>query len=368
MPAAPSTISTTTPPKPTDHGPKRRWLEAPKPKTAAETGGSTIGPLTTHSAGKRGTLGATDPAPATDSPNESEEDILANARKRRRRLATSVLESTSSRQPRSTRAGEGRVTHRPDGAEAAGPSKEPRSRLEDEGRVAGTAQVADEDQMADKSEVVGQADVTNESETGDEETEVSPLVKHTPKPEKIKSWEDSGKDIPIGKIVPCLSYDEDDPALADQGPADEQESKDEQRRLEVDGLVIMPDPVELARQERLRSMKKAKEELQKSLEQMDPDLLRMAYQFFKHDESNRSINVEDRVHQDGARRPYQQHQAYAIFWIMWSERGRIGGKTPKSLGGGILGDEPGFGKVSLVSSLPSGPFTDPCYLCYGHLC
>jgi hypothetical protein len=115
-------------------------------------------------------------------------------------------------------------------------------------------------------------------------------------------------------------------------------------------------------------MKKAKEELQKSLEQMDPDLLRMAYQFFKHDGSNRSINVEDRVHQDEARRPYQQHQAYVIFWIMWSERGRIGGKTPKSLGGGILGDEPGFGKVSLVSSLSSGLFPDPCCLCYGHLC
>jgi hypothetical protein len=75
--------------------------------------------------------------------------------------------------------------------------------------------VADEDQMADKSEVVGQANVTNESETGDEETEVSPLIKHTLKPEKIKSWKNSDKDIPIDKIVLNLSYNEDDPALID---------------------------------------------------------------------------------------------------------------------------------------------------------
>jgi hypothetical protein len=57
--------------------------------------------------------------------------------------------------------------------------------------------------------------VTNKSEIGDKETEVSPLVKHTPKPEKIKSWEDLGKDIPIDKIVLGLSYNEDDPALID---------------------------------------------------------------------------------------------------------------------------------------------------------
>jgi hypothetical protein len=92
-----STISITTPLKPINHRLKRRWLKALKPKTAAKTDGSIIGPLTTPSARKRGILGAIDPVLAMDSPDESEEDILTNAKKRRRRLATPVPELTPSR-------------------------------------------------------------------------------------------------------------------------------------------------------------------------------------------------------------------------------------------------------------------------------
>jgi hypothetical protein len=75
--------------------------------------------------------------------------------------------------------------------------------------------VVNKDQMVDKSEVIGQGNVINESEIEDEEIKVSPLVKHTPKPEKIKSWEDLGKNILISKIVLGLSYNKDDPALID---------------------------------------------------------------------------------------------------------------------------------------------------------
>jgi hypothetical protein len=89
-------ISTTTSLKPTNYGLKRRWLKALKPKTIARIDESIIGPLTTPLVRKRGILGAIDSALAIDSLDESEEDILANARKRRRRLATPIPKLTPS--------------------------------------------------------------------------------------------------------------------------------------------------------------------------------------------------------------------------------------------------------------------------------
>jgi hypothetical protein len=177
------------------------------------------------------------------------------------------------------------------------------------------------------------------------------------KPAQIPSWEESGQDINIGVIVPAQSYDEDDPVIGNQmSEAEGSENVEQQtpQKESVTGIEI--DSEILAQEERVRKMKKAKQELQKTLEQIDADLIKKAYQFFKHDENKTSINIEDRIHQDGAVRSYQQHQAYAIFWMMWVERHGTPDQQGVALGGGILGDEPGFGKVGFSSFLPRGLF------------
>jgi hypothetical protein len=170
------------------------------------------------------------------------------------------------------------------------------------------------------------------------------------KPAKLRTWEESGKDIRIGKLVRELCYDEDDPLLAQQtvleNPEIEPNLSEAERSWGPDIPMSAADTLEENRQ---RYKLKAKKEVQKMLEQMDPTKLQMAYQFFKHDPNMNSIDVAHRIKQDGALRAYQQHQLVAIFFIMWVERHGTPEQVARqeaALGGGVLGDEPGFGKVS----------------------
>jgi hypothetical protein len=170
------------------------------------------------------------------------------------------------------------------------------------------------------------------------------------KPAKLRTWEESGKDIPIGKLVRELCYDEDDPLLAQQTVLENPEIEPNLSEAERSwGPDIPMSAADILEENRQRYKLKAKKEVQKMLEQMDPTKLQMAYQFFKHDPNMNSIDVAHRIKQDGALRAYQQHQLVAIFFIMWVERHGTPEQVARqgaALGGGVLGDEPGFGKVS----------------------
>jgi hypothetical protein len=290
-----------------------------------------------------------------DTDTDWDDDFSPPQAKKRSRQSTLSDETVRSRpQTRSTRINEGRVTRT---AGEAGKEVQ----IEEE-----VNEVEDEDEERDNNEEEDEKveeEVQDENEDDEEEQaksiEVLKEAQYKIKPAHIPSWEGSGQDLNIGVIVPTQSYDEDDPALGDQRPSGDQDQalENDKQQLDDEGCVtasIEADPEDLEQEERLRNMKKAKQELQKILEQMDENLIKKAYRFFKHDENKTSINIEDRIHQDGAVRPYQQHQAYAIFLIMWFERHGTKEQGSPPLGGGILGDEPGFGKVSFASFLLCG--------------
>jgi hypothetical protein len=78
------------------------------------------------------------------------------------------------------------------------------------------------------------------------------------------------------------------------------------------------------------------------LEQKDDTLIEEMYRFWKHPLANRSI--EDRISVQGMVRTLQQHQAYAAYWHLKTER--LGWKEYPAYGASINADKPGFGKVS----------------------
>jgi hypothetical protein len=175
----------------------------------------------------------------------------------------------------------------------------------------------------------------------------------------IPRWAEAGTDIHLGEIDQALCYNEDDIALRTQvppaGPPLPDEKPHQVEDVGIKPITVQVDPKALSQEKRLRDMRENHRKLQQALEQVDPEMVQSAYSFFKHDPTKISTSAEDRIHQDGALRPYQQHLAYAIFWLMWHERLGSKGGPSHLFGGGILGDEPGFGKVSLASPLLIGP-------------
>ena len=199
-----------------------------------------------------------------------------------------------------------------------------------------------------------------ETDTEDEETAIQRRQEedrqYQVKPTTLPTWEESRQDIAVGKIVRHLCYDEDDTELAEYIKTHRTEKDDEPQEGEDSVLPsIEGQEAFMAEEKRHREAQVAKKELQRKLEQKDPERLNNAYQYYKHDPAKNTSSVEDRIHQDGARRPLQQHQMDAAYFMLHTERYGTKGQTDVPLGGGILGDQPGFGKVRrtlILSYLP----------------
>lgn len=80
----------------------------------------------------------------------------------------------------------------------------------------------------------------------------------------------------------------------------------------------------------------------RACEQMGSENLNRFYNFFKM-HAGQPPDAEVLLTMKGIKRKVYPHQLYAAFWMLWTER--------QGHGGGILGDEPGLGKVSQTDCL-----------------